>query len=134
MTKNLIYFIIISLSNAYDINLFTIKSINDTLTSMLNQESNQTTIKQIDMSMGDAIKGKTIFIKKIRFYCGLSDDEFSPIHTQDEWEAIAQAGKFKEELLKICPKLKDIYKDKWSADLYQFVYEYASDSGNIPSN
>jgi len=129
LTKNLIYFILISLSNAYDINLFTIKGIDDTL---LTQESNKTTINQLDMSMGDAIVGKNIFINKIRFYCGISNDEFAPTHTQDEWEAIAQAGKFKEEIFKICPKLKEIYKDIWSADLYQFVYEYASDSGNIP--
>jgi len=124
LTKFLIYFIIISLSNAYDINLPTRKSIDDTFTTVLNQT---------DMSIGDAIKGKEIFVNRIKFYCDISDDRFLPIHTQDEWEAIAQAGKFKEEVLKICPKLKDIYKDKWSADLYQFVYEYASDSGNIPS-
>lgn len=128
MTKILIYFIIISLSNAYDINQFTIKSINDTLKTILNQKSYQT-----DMSTGDAKKGKEIFENRIKFYCGLSDVNILPIHTQNEWEEIAQAGKFKEEILKICPKLKDIYKDKWSADLYQFFYEYASDSGNIPS-
>jgi len=119
---------IISISNAYDINLSTIKSIDDTFKAVLNPSSYQT-----DMSTGDAIKGKEIFINKIKFYCGISDYNLLTIHTQDEWEAIAQTGKFKEELLQICPKLKDIYKDKWSADLYQFVYEYASDSGNIPS-
>jgi len=133
LTKSLIYFIIISLSNAYDINLATIKGIDDTFITVLNQKSYQTSIKHIDMSMGDATKGKEIFVNRIKFHCDISDDRFLPIHTQDEWEAIAQAGKFKEEILKICPKLKEIYKDKWSADLYQFVYEYASDSGNIPS-
>jgi hypothetical protein len=122
---------IISLSNAYDTNLFTIKGINDTLTTIFNQKSNQIIKKKTDMSMGDAVKGKEIFVNRIKFYCDISDDEFLPIHTQDEWEAIVQAGKFKEEILEICPKLKDIYKDKWSADLYQFFYEYASDSGNI---
>ena len=122
---------IISLSNAYDTNLFTIKGINDTLTTIFNQKSNQIIKKKTDMSMGDAVKGKEIFVNRIKFYCDISDNEFLPIHTQDEWEAIVQAGKFKEEILEICPKLKDIYKDKWSADLYQFFYEYASDSGNI---
>ena len=111
---------IISLSNAYDTNLFTIKGINDTLTTIFNQKSNQIIKKKTDMSMGDAVKGKEIFVNRIKFYCDISDDEFLPIHTQDEWEAIVQAGKFKEEILEICPKLKDIYKDKWSADLYQF--------------
>jgi len=124
LTKILIYFILISLSNAYDINQLAIKSIDDTFKTVLNQT---------DMSTGDAMKGKEIFINKIKFYCDMSDYNLLLAYTQDEWEAIAQTGKFKEELFKICPKLKDIYKDKWSADLYQFVYEYASDSGNIPS-
>jgi len=124
---------IISLSNAYDINLFTIRSIDDTFTTVLNQKSYQTSIKHVDMSMGDATRGKEIFLNRIKFHCDISDNEFLPIHTQDEWEDIVQAGKFKEEVLNICPKLKDIYTDKWSADLYQFLYEYASDSGNIVS-
>jgi hypothetical protein len=94
---------IISLSNAYDTNLFTIKGINDTLTTIFNQKSNQIIKKKTDMSMGDAVKGKEIFVNRIKFYCDISDDEFLPIHTQDEWEAIVQAGKFKEEILEICP-------------------------------
>ncbi len=135
MKKNLIFFILISLSNAYDIKPYTIiKSINDTLTlkRLIYQDKNITTIKPIDMSIGDATKGKNIFEKYIKFYCGLTNDKFTIIHTQDEWEDIVQAGKFKEEILKLCPKLKKIYNDKWSPHLYQFAYEYASDSGNVP--
>lgn len=133
MKKNLIFFILISLSNAYNIKLYTITiGINNTLKVILNQKNTQRISKPRDISMGNATEGKTIFAKKIRFYCGLTDNEFTIIHTQNEWEDIAQAGKFKDEILKICPKLKKIYQDKWSPHLYQFAYEYASDSGNIP--
>ncbi len=124
MTKNLIFFILISLSNAYNI-----KSIKGTPSI---QERNVTTTTHIDMSLGDVTKGKIIFSKYIRFACGISNYEFAIVHTQDEWEDIAEAGKFKDEIFKICPKLKKIYKDEWSADLYQFLYNYAIDSGNIP--
>jgi len=120
---------IISLSNAYNINSTDISGIKRDTPSQIEKKMD---IIYTDMSIGDATKGKEIFEKKIKFFCGISDDDFLPIHTQDEWEAIAQAGKFKEEIFRICPKLKKIYQDKWSANLYQFVYEYAIDSGNIP--
>jgi len=122
LKTNLILFILIYLLNAYELKPHIIKSINDTPISQ----------KPISMSMGNAIKGNNIFKKYIQFYCKLTNDKFTIIHTQDEWEDIAQAGKFKEEMFKICPKLKKIYQDRWSPHLYQFAYEYASDSGNIP--
>ena len=77
-------------------------------------------------------KGEKIFLRYIRFAC--NNYKFAIFHTQDEWEDIAEAGKFKEEIFKICPKLKEIYRDEWSADLYQYIYHYAIDSGNVPSN
>ena len=44
------------------------------------------------------------------------------------------AGKFKEELLKICPKVKEAdVKDKYIQHLYDFSYKFANDSGNVPS-
>ncbi len=29
-------------------------------------------------------------------------------HTQNEWEDIAQAGKFEEEIFRVCPKITEI--------------------------
>ncbi len=127
MIKNLIFFILISLSNALNI-----KSVQDT--PSITQEERNLTTTQIDMSLGDVNRGEIIFQKYIRFTCHISNYKFAIVHTQDEWEDIAEAGKFKEELFKICPKLKNIYKDEWSPDLYQFLYHYAIDSGNVPSN
>ena len=76
-------------------------------------------------------KGQKIYQKKLKKVCGFTGDKFAAKHTQDEWEKIKGAGKFKEEVQKICPGAK--LKDKYVNDVYDFAYEYASDSGNVPS-
>jgi hypothetical protein len=53
-------------------------------------------------------------------------------HTQDEWEAIMEEGVLSQEIKKICPNVKKV-KDKFVPHYYDFFYEYASDSGNVPS-
>lgn len=79
-------------------------------------------------------KGQKLFIKKFKKACGFNGAKFAAKHSQGEWEEIMNAGKFKEELMKICPKVKqsDI-KDKWVPHIYDFSYEFANDSGNVPS-
>ena len=79
----------------------------------------------------DVKKGQKLYMKKMKAACGFSGAKFAQKHTQDEWEAINGAGKFAEEAAKICPGLK--LKDKWVPHIYDFAYEYASDSGNVPS-
>lgn len=76
-------------------------------------------------------KGQQIYLKKLKAPCEMSGVDFAHKHTQDEWENIFEAGKMKEELQKICPKAK--INEKWLEDVYDFSYEYASDSGNVPS-
>ncbi len=62
----------------------------------------------------DANKGQKLFVKKYKNDCGFSGDKFAAKHSQDEWEEIMEAGKFKEELLKICPNVKEAdVKDKY---------------------
>ena len=79
----------------------------------------------------DVKKGQKIFLKKLKAPCGYNGAKFAAKHTQDEWEAIYQAGKFAEETKKLCPKAK--IKTKYIPNVYDFVYEYAKDSGNVPS-
>jgi len=79
----------------------------------------------------DVNKGKKIYSKKLKAACGFSGAKFAVKHTQDEWENIKEAGKFGAEVTKICPKAK--LKPKYENDVYDFAYEYASDSGNVPS-
>ena len=87
----------------------------------------------IDMTRGDVEEGERIFIKYFQKNCEQSAISFAAAHSQDEWEVIVQAGEFENEVLKLCPNVKKSYKKRWSPHLYQFVYEYANDSGNIPS-
>ena len=79
----------------------------------------------------DVNKGKKIYMKKLKTPCGFTGAKFARIHTQDEWEAIKEAGKMGEEIKRICPKSQ--LKPKYENDIYDFSYEYAKDSGNIPS-
>jgi hypothetical protein len=46
--------------------------------------------------------------------------------------AAQYAGKLNDELFKICPKAKPL-KAKYVSHVYDFLYNYASDSGNVPS-
>lgn len=80
----------------------------------------------------DVKKGQKIYLKKLKAACNMGGDKFAKKHTQDEWEAIHDAGKFEDEVKKLCPKIKS-FKAKYIQDVYDFSYEYASDSGNIPS-
>ncbi|SHO81303.1 hypothetical protein MNB_SV-15-869 [hydrothermal vent metagenome] len=80
----------------------------------------------------DSNKGKKLYIKKLRADCGISGSKFAAKHTQDDWEAIKEAGKMVDEVKKLCPKATN-FKAKYIPDLYDFVYEFASDSGNVPS-
>lgn len=79
-------------------------------------------------------KGQKIYTKKLKSDCGFSGDKFATKHSQVEWETIHNNGKFRDEIKKICPNADvDKIKDSWIEDLYDFSYEYANDSGNVPS-
>lgn len=79
----------------------------------------------------DVKKGQKIYLKKLKAPCGINGSQFARKHTQDQWEAIHEAGKFANEVKTICPKAT--IKANYVPDVYDFVYEYASDSGNVPA-
>ena len=82
----------------------------------------------------DPVKGQKIFIKKFKKPCGFNGAKFAVKHTQGEWKAIMDEGKFVDEMINICPNVKaEDVKEKWIQHIYDFSYEYASDSGNVPS-
>jgi len=55
-------------------------------------------------------------------------------HSQGEWEEVGKGDGLVAELKKICPSVKDkALKSKYLEHYYDFFYEYANDSGNVPS-
>ena len=79
-------------------------------------------------------KGQKYFTKKLKGPCGISGAALAGRHTQGEWEAIKGKNGIAAELKNICPKVKDsALKDKYLEHYYDFLFEYGSDSGNIPA-
>jgi hypothetical protein len=83
-------------------------------------------------SFAGTAKGQKLFIKKMKKPCGFSGGVMAKKHTQGEWKAIQDAGKLNDELISICPTAKPL-KEKYVSHVYDFLYNYASDSGNVPS-
>jgi hypothetical protein len=80
----------------------------------------------------DVAKGQKLYQKKLKKKCGFSGAKMAGLHSQFEWEDINDEGKLLEEIQKQCPKVKNL-KEKYLEHLYDFFYEYANDSGNVPS-
>ena len=79
-------------------------------------------------------KGQKYFTKKLKAPCGMSGAAFAGKHTQAEWQAINDKGGIAAEIQTICPKVKKgALKEKYIPHYFDFVFEYASDSGNIPA-
>ena len=136
MKKNLIIILISILfiiSTANELNIFKVTYSDDLVSSIIKASEHNHSKSPIDIGLGDISKGKKLFIKKLQKPCDMSGSRFAGFYSQDEWEEIVESGTLKDTVIEICPKLKDNYQEKWSPNLYQFVYEYANDSGNIPS-
>ena len=84
--------------------------------------------KNFNMCKGDSKKGEEIFKKFLKKPCQTTAYKFATHHSQDEWEEIAESGRFRETLFSLCQNLREIYQDDWSPHLYQFSYEHANDS------
>ncbi|MFA7090527.1 MAG: cytochrome C [Arcobacteraceae bacterium] len=82
----------------------------------------------------DVVKGQKLFTKLLKTPCDMTGAKFAATHSQDEWKAIKDAGKFEEEVIKICPSVKaGFLKESVQEDIFDFSFEYANDSGNVPS-
>ena len=86
------------------------------------------------VASADVTKGQKLFSKKLKKACGFSGAKMAAKHSQDQWEEIKENGALTAEIKKICPKAKDkSLKEKYMPHYYDFLYEYANDSGNVPS-
>ena len=84
------------------------------------------------VASADAGKGRKLYSKKLKKACGMTGAKMAAKHSQDEWEALKD--NLKGEIKKLCPKVKDkALKSKYLDHYYDFFYEYADDSGNVPS-
>lgn len=86
----------------------------------------------------DVVKGQKLYTKKVKSVCGTSGAKFAASHTQMEWESAKEEGTLTEAFTEACPAGADLFggdkfKKKFESHIYDFVYEYASDSGNVPS-
>ena len=86
----------------------------------------------------DAAKGQKIYQKKLKETCGKSGGVFAASHTQMEWESAKDEGTLTEMMEAQCPSGKSFFESgkfqkKYKSHLFDFVYDFASDSGNIPS-
>lgn len=86
----------------------------------------------LTIANADVSKGQKLFTKKLKNDCNMTGARMASKHSQDEWEAINESGKLSDEIKKICPKIKKV-KEKYLPHYYDFFYEYANDSGNVPS-
>ncbi len=84
------------------------------------------------VASADVAKGQKLFSKKLKKKCGMTGAKMAQKHTQAQWEAIQEDGKLEAEIKTICPKIKKV-KSKYVPHFYDFFYEYANDSGNVPS-
>jgi len=80
----------------------------------------------------DVTKGQKLYLKKLKGACGMNGAKMAAKHSQMEWEMAKD--KLAEEIKNICPNVKDsALKDKYLPHYFDFFYEYANDSGNVPS-
>ncbi len=86
----------------------------------------------------DAAKGQKLYTKKLKDVCGVSGAKFAASHSQMEWETAKDDGTLSELFIGACPAGADVinsdkFQKKFQSHIYDFVYEYANDSGNVPA-
>lgn len=80
----------------------------------------------------DVAKGQKLYLKKLKSACDMTGAKMATQHTQAEWEA--SKDDMATAIKKVCPSVKDkALKGKYLNHYYDFFFEYASDSGNVPS-
>lgn len=80
----------------------------------------------------DAVKGQKLYAKNLKAPCEMNGADFATKHSQDEWTEINDAGNMGAEIKAICGDDAEI-KDTLIPHIFDFAYEFANDSGNVPS-
>ena len=91
------------------------------------------TLLTFTVEAGSINIGQNIYSKIIKVQCGdKTGGEFAKSLSQAEWEEALKTGTFGSRVKEICPEI-EAYKEKWTPFLFEFCYEYASDTGNEPT-
>ena len=86
------------------------------------------------VASADVAKGQKLYLKKLKGACNMNGAKMASQHSQGEWEEIGKGDGLATELKKVCPTAKDkALKSKYLEHYYDFFFEYANDSGNVPS-
>ncbi len=88
--------------------------------------------------LADSAKGQKLYAKKVKELCGMNGAIFAAKHSQSEWEEAKEDGSLTDIFTEACPGGADLFdsakfKKKYESHIYDFVYDYANDSGNVPS-
>ena len=86
----------------------------------------------------DVAKGQKLYTKKLKSVCKVSGAKFAASHSQMEWESAKEDGTLSDLFIGACPAGADVinsdkFQKKFKSHIYDFVYEYANDSGNVPA-
>lgn len=109
------------------------RTFNKTLLALLTGVALLSTASQADVS-----KGQKLYLKTLKSKCGMNGTKFATQHSQSELEDAKEEGKLVELFTNICPKAEKVlnnekFIEKKLPHIYDFAYEYANDSGNVPS-
>jgi hypothetical protein len=89
------------------------------------------------IAMADADKGKKLYQKNLKETCGFSGGVFAAKFKQAEWDRAYKAGTLNKKMTEACPAGKSYFEGdkfkKLEEHYYDFVHDFAKDSGNIPS-
>jgi len=88
-------------------------------------------------AFADAEKGKKLYQKNLKEVCGFSGGVFAAKFKQADWDKAYKAGTLDKKMIEACPAGKAYFEgDKFKKlenHYYDFVHDFAKDSGNIPS-
>ena len=83
-------------------------------------------------AVADMKKGQKVIIKMLKKDCGFNGADLAKKHTQANWKMIYDQSNLPSEIKTLCPNSKPL-KEKYYPHVYDFLYNYALDSGNVPA-
>jgi hypothetical protein len=88
-------------------------------------------------ALADADKGKKLYQKNLKETCGITGGAFAAKFKQADWDKAFKAGTLNKKMTEACPAGKAYFEGdkfkKLEQHYYDFVHDFAKDSGNIPS-